>query len=53
MWHLSVWCNEREFSARRFETVDELFLVANAFSRGFSADFLQTLFLEWERRFQI
>jgi transposase len=33
-----------------FESVEELFLTVEAVLRGLSADFLQTVFLEWEQR---
>jgi hypothetical protein len=41
------------FSRRRFKSVEELFLAVEALLRGISADFLQTVFLEWERRLRI
>jgi histone-lysine N-methyltransferase SETMAR len=38
---------------QRFESVEEFFLAVKAFLRRLSADFLQTVFLEWERRLSI
>jgi hypothetical protein len=40
-------------SGQHFERVEELFLAVEAFLRGVSADFLQTVFLEWEQRLPI
>jgi hypothetical protein len=41
------------FSGQRFESIDELFFAVEVFLRGLSADFLRTVFLEWERRLQV
>jgi hypothetical protein len=39
---------KENFSGQHFECVEELVLAVKAFLRGLSADFLQTVFLEWE-----
>jgi hypothetical protein len=44
---------KENFTGQRFESVEELFLAVEAFLRGLSADFLQTVFLEWKRRLRI
>jgi hypothetical protein len=44
---------KESLSGQRFESVQELFLAVEAFLRGLSADFLQIVFLEWERRLRI
>jgi hypothetical protein len=44
---------KENFSGQCFESVDELFFAFEAFLRGLSADFLQTVFLEWERLFRV
>jgi hypothetical protein len=41
------------FPGQHFESVGKLFLVIEACLRGFYADFLQTVFLKWERRLQV
>jgi hypothetical protein len=41
------------FSGQRFESVGERFLAIQAFLKGISADFLQIIFLECERRLQL
>jgi hypothetical protein len=40
-------------SGQRFESGEEFFLAVEAFLRGLSVDFLQTVFLESERRLRI
>jgi hypothetical protein len=44
---------KENFSGQRFESVDELFFAVEAFLRGIPADFLRTVFLEWERRLRV
>jgi histone-lysine N-methyltransferase SETMAR len=44
---------KENFSGQHFESVEELFLAVEAFLRGLSVEFLQTVFLEWERRLAI
>jgi hypothetical protein len=39
---------KENFSGQHFESVEELLLAVEAFLRRLSADFLQTVFLEWE-----
>jgi hypothetical protein len=39
---------KENLSGQRFESVDELFFAVETFLRGLSADFLRTVFLEWE-----
>jgi hypothetical protein len=41
---------KENLSGQRFESFGELSLAVGAFLGGLSADFLQTVFLEWERR---
>jgi hypothetical protein len=43
---------KENFSGQRFESGGEHFLPVEAFLSEFSGDFLQTGFLEWERRLQ-
>jgi hypothetical protein len=40
-------------SGQRFESVEDSFLAVEAFLRGLSADFLQTIFMKWEQRLRI
>jgi hypothetical protein len=44
---------KENFSGQRFESVEEPHIGVEAFLRGLSANFLQTVFLEWERRLRI
>jgi hypothetical protein len=44
---------KEKLSGQRFEGVERLFLPVEAFLRGFSGNFLQTVFLELERRSRI
>jgi hypothetical protein len=41
------------FSGQYIESVDELFLAVEAFLRRLSAGFVQVVFLEWEKSFQV
>jgi hypothetical protein len=44
---------KENFSGQPFESVGELFHAVEAFLRGSSAHFWQTVFVEWERRVRI
>jgi transposase len=44
---------KKNLSGQRFESVEELFHALEALLRRLSTDFLQTVFLEWERRLPI
>jgi hypothetical protein len=44
---------KENFSGQRLESAEGLFLAVEGFLRRLSADFLQTIFLEWERRLRI
>jgi hypothetical protein len=44
---------KENFSGQRFKSVEELFLAVGTFLRWLSADFLQTVCLEWERGLRI
>jgi hypothetical protein len=43
---------KQAFTRQHFATIDDLLMSVEAFIRGLSADFLQTVFQEWIRRFQ-
>jgi hypothetical protein len=44
---------KQAIGGQRFATIDDLPMSVEAFLRGLSADFLQTVFQEWIRRLQL
>jgi hypothetical protein len=44
---------KQAFAVRHFATINDLLKSVDAFLRGLSADFLQTIFQEWIRRLQL
>jgi histone-lysine N-methyltransferase SETMAR len=44
---------KEDFSGMRFASLDELFQGVEGFLSGFSADTLQTVFVEWVRRLEV
>jgi hypothetical protein len=44
---------KQAFAGQHFATIDDLLMSVEAFLRGLSADFLQTVFQEWIRRSQL
>jgi hypothetical protein len=44
---------KQAFAWQQFATIDNLLMRVEAFLRGLSADFLQTVFQEWIRRLQL
>jgi hypothetical protein len=44
---------KQAFTRQHFATIDNLLMSVEAFLRGLSADFLQTIFQEWIRRLQL
>jgi hypothetical protein len=46
-------CNETGVHKATFRYIDDLFKSVDAFLRGLSADFLQTVFQKWIRQLQL
>jgi hypothetical protein len=44
---------KQAFAGQHFAAIDNLLMSVEAFLRGLSADFLQTVFQEWIRRLQL
>jgi hypothetical protein len=44
---------KQAFPWQHFATIDDLIMSVEAFLRGLSADFSQTVFQEWIQRFQL
>jgi hypothetical protein len=44
---------KQAFTWQNFAAIDDLLMNVEAFLRGLSADFLQTVFQEWIRRLQL